>query len=125
VGKGRPKGGKNNVYSVDDKLRIVKLYLDNHISTSNISKQEGIARSLIWNWIDKYLKNGESGLINKKKTGNKFAALSNSKSLSKEDCLRLENMKLKIEIERLKKGYQVKGVGVNKVFVTSKEKNMK
>ena len=37
----------------------------------------------------------------------------------------LEILKKDIEIARLKKGYQVKGVGANKEFVTLKDVNMK
>ena len=61
----------------------------------------------------------------KKKTGNPFAALHTSKSLTKEERLELENLKLRIENERLKKGYQVKGVGAKKEYVSILEKNMK
>lgn len=122
---GRPKGGKNKNYSTKEKLRIIKLYLEQHMSYRQIEKQEGINHSLIGAWVKKFLKYGEDGLINKKKTGNKFSAIYTSKSLTTEERLKLENMKLKIENERLKKGYHVKGVGANKVFVTTNEKNMK
>jgi hypothetical protein len=37
--------------------------------------------------------------------------------------LKLIVAKQQIEIERLKKGYQVKGVGANKEFVSLKEMN--
>ena len=60
-----------------------------------------------------------------KKSGNVYAALHTSKSLTKEERLELENMKLKIENERIKKGYLVKGVGADKEYVTFLEKNMK
>ena len=43
----------------------------------------------------------------------------------KEDELRKELMRKDIEIERLKKGYAVKGVGANKEFVTIKDVNTK
>ena len=39
--------------------------------------------------------------------------------------LELENLKLRIENERLKKGYTVEGVGANKEFVISYDKNTK
>ena len=50
---------------------------------------------------------------------------SRRKSLTSLEKLEYENMKLRIENERLKKGYMVKGVGANKEFVTFKDKNMK
>ena len=46
-------------------------------------------------------------------------------SLTEEERLELENLKLRIENERLKKGYTVKGGGVNKEYVTILDVNMK
>ncbi|MDE8104736.1 ArsR family transcriptional regulator [Erysipelothrix rhusiopathiae] len=71
------------------------------------------------------MRDGKEGLKNKKKTGNQFSALHTSKSLTEIERLQLEILKRDIEIARLKKGYQVKGVGVNKAFVTLKDKNSK
>ena len=123
--RGRPKGGKNRKYTVEDKLAIVNMYLKECKSTTQIEKETGIAHSRIRIWITQYLDNGLDGLENKKKTGNAFAALHTSKSLTNEERLELENMKLKIENERLKKGYFVKGVGADKEYVIFLEKNMK
>lgn len=124
---GRPKGGKNRKYTVEEKLSIVNMNLQDHMSIIQIEKETGISDSLISAWIHKYLDNGLQGLENKKnkKSGNVYAALHTSKSLSKEERLELENMKLKIENERLKKGYLVKGVGADKEYVTFLEENMK
>lgn len=122
---GRPKGGKNRKYTVDEKLSIVNMNLQEHKSVVQIHKETGIAMSRISNWIHRYLENGLDGLENMKKTGNAYAALYTSKSLTKEERLELENMKLKIENERLKKGYLVKGVGADKEYVTFLEENMK
>ena len=124
---GRPKGGKNRKYTVEEKLSIVNMNLQDHMSIIQIEKETGISDSLISAWIHKYLDNGLQGLEDKKnkKSGNVYAALLTSKSLTKEERLELENMKLKIENERLKKGYLVKGVGANKEYVTFLEENMK
>ena len=124
---GRPKGGKNRKYTVEEKLYIVNMNLQDHMSIIQIEKETGISDSLISAWIHKYLDNGLQGLENKKnkKSGNVYAALHTSKSLTKEERLELENMKLKIENERLKKGYLVKGVGADKEYVTFLEENMK
>ena len=125
---GRPKGGKNRKYTVEEKLSIVNMNLQDHMSIIQIEKETGISDSLISAWIHKYLDNGLQGLENKKKnkkSGNVYAALHTSKSLTKEERLELENMKLKIENERLKKGYLVKGVGADKEYVTFLRKNMK
>ncbi|WP_238885009.1 transposase [Clostridium sp. YIM B02551] len=122
---GRPKGGKNRKWSKEEKLRIVKRYLDEGIGRIPLAKEENIASGLLYTWIKKYLDYGEEGLENKRKTGNHFAALTNSKSLTEVEMLRLIIAKQEIEIERLKKGYQVKGDGVNKEFVTIKNANSK
>ena len=45
--------------------------------------------------------------------------------MTKEEELELENLKLRIENERLKKGYIVKGVGQNKKYYGIGKKNMK
>ena len=76
-------------------------------------------------WIQKYLEGGPDALENRKKPGNPFAALSTSKSLTEEQRLKLIVEKQKIEIERLKKGYVVKGVGASKEFVTLRDLNTK
>ena len=123
---GRPKGGKNRKYTVEEKMSIVNMNLQDHKSITQIEKETGISDSLILSWIHRYLNEGIDGLKSKKQlSGNPFAALHSSKSLTNEERLELENMKLKIENERLKKGYLVKGVGANKEYVTFLEKNMK
>ena len=74
-------------------------------------------------WVKKYIAEGESSFIHKGHPGNKFAALHVSKNLSELERLRLMVAKLEIENERLKKGYQVKGAGANKEYVTIQGKN--
>jgi len=122
---GRPKGTKNKRWSKEEKLEIVLKNVNEHIGTRTLAKMYEIDGGMIRRWIRTYLELGENGLENKKKTGNIFAAIYSSKSLSEEERLKLIVMKQEIEIERLKKGYFVKGVGANKEFVTLKEKNMK
>ena len=122
---GRPKGGKNKAWSQEERLRIVKRYVEDGIGQATLAKEEGISRGMLYNWISRYLDGGEAALENKRKTGNKYAALWTSKSLTEEERLRLIIQKQEIEIERLKKGYQVKGVGANKEFVTIRDVNLK
>ena len=57
--------------------------------------------------------------------GNPLSKYQRRKELSKEEQLEFENMKLKIEVARLKKGYLVKGVGSKKEYVTIKDLNTK
>ena len=49
--------------------------------------------------------NGIEGLQNKRKPGNPLAKYSNRKTLTELEKLEYENMLLRIENERLKKGY--------------------
>ena len=67
-------------------------------------------------WRKDYLEKGEVSLINQKKPGNPLCKYSNRKNLTEIEKLEYENMKLRIEVERLKKGYQVKGDGLVVVF---------
>ena len=80
---------------------------------------------MIYQWINKYRDGGPEALIPSKRTGNPFAALYNSKSMSEVDRLKLLVAKQEIEINRLKKGYIVKGVGVNKEFVITNDASSK
>ena len=120
---GRPKGGKNRKYSYEFKLKAMEDYFNNHLSKTEIKTKYGIASGTFDVWKENY-QNGclETG---KKRTGNPFSALHSSKSLTKEQRLELENLNLRIENERLKKGYQVKGGGANKEYVSIYDKNTK
>lgn len=122
---GRPKGGKNKSWSKEEKIRIVKRYLDEGIGSIRLSKEEHLDAGTIRKWVRRYLNEGPDSLANKKKTGNHFAALHTSKSLTQEERLHLIIAKQEIEIERLKKGYFVKGDGAQKEFVITKDVSLK
>ena len=122
---GRPKGGTNRFWSQEEKLRIVNRYLDEGISSVKLAKEEHISDGMLRQWIRSYLNEGPDSLVNKRKTGNPFAALHTSKVLSEEERLRLIIAKQEIEIERLKKEYFVKGDGAQKVFVITKNVSLK
>ena len=121
---GRPKGGKNKKYSYEFKLKVIQDRIDNHLSWSELEKKYEVDNSVIIRW-EKLYNEGllETGRVHKR--GNPFAALHTSKSLTKEERLELENLKLRIENERLKKGYIVKGGGVNKEYVSILDVNTK
>jgi transposase-like protein len=118
---GRPKGCKNRKYTYEFKLKAVEAYLNEHRSFKSIAAEMSIADKQVRDWVKLYNK----GLLEtgRKRAGNPFAALHTSKSLSKEERLELENLKLRIENERLKKGYLVKGGGVNKEYVFISDAN--
>ena len=122
---GRPKGGKNKYWSKEEKLKLIKEHLDNNISTNEITTRENISNGMYNNWLKKYLELGEDGLENRKKPGNPLMKYSAKKNLTELEKLEYENMKLRIENERLKKGYWVEGDGQIVVFNGSKNKNLK
>ena len=66
---------------------------------------------MLRNWIRKNLQYGEETLENRRKPGNPLVKYSSRKELSDFEKLEYENMKLRIENERLKKGYMIKGDG--------------
>ena len=121
---GRPKGGKNKKYDYEFKLSVVKDRINNHLSWSELEKKYGVVKSVVDRW-EKLYNEGLLETVIAHKRGNPFAALHISKSLSKEERLELENLKLRIENERLKKGYTVKGGGVNKEYVSILDVNTK
>lgn len=122
---GRPKGGKNHYWSKDEKLRIVKRYLEEGISSRKLAAEENADDSMIRRWVRKYLAEGEAALEQSNRKGNRFSALWVSKSLTETERLQLIVQKQEIEIERLKKGYLVKGVGADKEFVITKDVSLK
>lgn len=108
--QGRPKGGKNKDYAFEEKLKIVKEMLEGK-SCWQIEREQGINHSVSSKWLHKYIELGKEGLVNKKKPRNSLYKYSNKKNLTDLEKLEYENTKLRIENERLKKGYLVKGDG--------------
>ena len=119
------KGVPHRKWSKEEKLKYVRMHLEEHISIRTIEREHGISNSLISAWTKQYLAEGEQGLEPKVRPGNHFAALHRSKELTEVERLRLIVAKQEVEIARLKKGYWVEGVGANKEYVTGNEKNMK
>ena len=113
---GRPKGGQNKYWSKEEKLKLIKEHIEQHVSTLEITTRENISNGMYNNWLKKYLEFGETGLESKKKPGNILAKYTRKKELSDIEKLEYENMKLRIENERLKKGYIVKGDGTIVTF---------
>ena len=115
----------NNIRTPEEKEKIIKEYL-NGKGIRTIEKENQVRNAQVYRWLEKYEKYGIDGL--KSKTGkhkNHVTGLYLRKPKSKIEELELELMKKEIEIARLKKGYLVKGVGAEKQFVTTFDKNMK
>ena len=81
-----------------------------------VTRETGLSNGMICNWIKTYNEKGFNGLIPNNKHSNPMSSLMNWKNLIDMEKLELENMKLRIENERLKKGYLVKGDGSIVVF---------
>ncbi|MBR3227470.1 MAG: helix-turn-helix domain-containing protein [Erysipelotrichaceae bacterium] len=105
-------------------MKIVKMNVEQYLSSYEISKITRVSEKNIRRWVKQYSEEGIEGLKTKRR-GNPFAALHTSKTLTKEERLELENLKLKIENERLKKGYLVKGGGAEKEYVSISDVNMR
>lgn len=119
------KGQKRREWLPEEKSEIVHRHLDEHISVRALEKEYSADRSMICRWVKKFLAEGQSSFVHKGHPGNPFAALHISKNVSEVERLRLMVAKLEIENERLKKGYWVEGVGVDKEHVTGNKKNTK
>ena len=114
---GRPKGGKNKYWSAEAKYKIIQPILEYKKSSREVTRETGISNGMISTWVSKYKQYGKKGLENKIKPGNPLAKIySKKKFANREEQLEYEVMKLRIENERLKKGYLVKGDGSIVVF---------
>lgn len=116
-------GKKKRKRSKEEKMKFVKLHLEEHISIREIERQYGVEHSLVSAWVKKYVEEGEEAL--EPQNGNPYAALHTSKTLSEVERLRLIVAKQEVEIARLKKGYWVEGAGANREYVTGNGKTMK
>lgn len=120
----RPIGTKNIMRTPEEKQKIILEVLSGQISTKGAAESNGVSRRLLIKWINTYRSEGFDGL--KSKTGRSKKPGINKSKKNQTEIERLEEALLKeIEIIRLKKGYQVKGVGVKKEYVTTFDTNMK
>lgn len=121
---GRPKGGKNRTWTSKEKYEVIAPVINGNVSSEERAKSLSIASGMIRNWVIAYTKGGIEALENRRKPGNPLAKYSNRKELSYTEQLEYENMKLRIENERLKKGYTSREADQAKQKKSSK-KNMK
>ena len=103
---------KNIMRTPEEKEKLVLEMINNGYGFHTMSKKHDISKSVLSKWYYSYKEKGIEGL--KSNTGK-----------NKIEELELEIMKKDIEIARLKKGYIVKGVGAEKEFVTTFDKNTK
>lgn len=105
------KGQKFKQWTAEEKFKIIEPIIKFEKSSTQVTKETGINNGLITQWVHKFRKKGFDGLKSKKKPGNPLAKYSSKKSLTKEEQLEYENMKLRIENEMLKKGFLMKEDG--------------
>ena len=107
---GRPKGSKSTYrfYTAKEKYGIITPILENKKSSESVSKETGINSGTLIRWVHQYFDGGIEALENKRKPGNQLAKYSRRKELSEIERLEYENLLLRIENERLKKGYTTK-----------------
>ena len=125
---GRPKGGKNRKYSVEEKKNYVEQFFRENIPLKTFIRKNNIPENTFRKWVINYENCGLEGLNSKTGkcgSGNPYAALHAKKNLTEVERLRLELAKKEVECERLKKGYLVKGVGQRKEYVIINKKNSK
>ncbi len=120
---GRPKG-KTSGYTdrtAEEKLEIIKPILDGSISAAQHGINLGINGGTLSTWIKKYENGGIEALKNKRKPGNPLVKFQSRKELSYIEQLEYDNLKLRIENERLKKGYTSKEADLVKQKKSSKK----
>ena len=107
---GRKKGSKSTYkfYTADEKFKIIEPIINNEISINQHSKNLNMNSGLITKWVHQYYDGGLDALKNKKRLGNPLAKYSSRKELNELERLQYENLLLRIENERLKKGYTSK-----------------
>ena len=122
---GRPLGGENNMRTPEEKEAIVQEYLNGKAGYKTIACNYGISISLFHSWIEKYRENGIEGLRSKSGKGSNGNKGKYNRHPTEVEILKKELLKKEIEIERLKKGYLVKGGGAQKEYVTTFDANTK
>lgn len=115
----------NNMRSPKEKESLIIEWRKSGKGVRYFAKTKGIANSVFCDWIKKYERDGIEGLISN--TGKSIGSKKGrpKKPKTHEEELENENIRLRIEIERLKKGYIAKGVGAKKEYVTIKDANIK
>ena len=109
----------------EEKEAIVLEYMSGKAGYEMIAANHGIAESLLRKWIKKYRESGIEGLRSRTGKHPNPNIGKYNRYLSEVEKLKKELLKKEIEIERLKKGYQVKGGGDQKEFVTTFDANTK
>ena len=109
-------------YTRQERLDIGKDIYDNHLSYNEAAKKYGICNVSAMRHYSLYL--DEAGLKSNKTARNDYLTYSELEGLSKEELID-ELIRARVEAERSKKGYMVKGGGQAKEFIVLKSQNSK
>ena len=116
---------KNTMRSPEEKEQIVLEYLNGKAGYRMVARSHDICDSIFKKWIKQYKEKGIEGLkSNIGKCSKKGIKGRPKKAQTREEELERENLKLRIEIERLKKGYYVKGVGQRKEYISINNRSL-
>ena len=124
-------GNRGRIYcrhmkDMPEKYKVVGVAEPHDNKRAEFAKEHGINISILKRWMKDYAEQGEDGLAShRNRCGNRYAALHTSKTLDELGQLQLRMAKLEADVARLKKGYQVKGSGFQKEYVTGSGKNFK
>ena len=108
---GRPKGRKSGYKfrTAKEKYDLILPIINGEISAKQLSKDIGMSgNGMLIKWIHQYQDGGIEALENKRKPGNPLSKFARRKELTELEKLQYENLLLRIENERLKKGYTSK-----------------
>lgn len=123
---GAPKGKKHRMFTPEEKLAYVEGYYESRVSQREYALSCGIGYGCFRRWLKQHNENGVEGLASHRdRCGNRYAALHTSKTLDEMGQLQLRMAKVEADVARLKKGYQVKGSGSQKEYVTGNGKSFK
>ena len=56
------KGTPHRKFSKEEKMKYVRLHLEEHISLLQIEREYGIGNALVSSWVKRYLQDGEEAL---------------------------------------------------------------
>ena len=119
-------------YTREERLDIGKRIYDGEISKSEAAEGYGIHEATARDYMRLYRDANNLPPKTQKRRKKMFAAMPNKpaaepeeyESMTKEELIR-ELLRAKIREARLKKGYEVKGAGADKVFILLGSKNTK
>ena len=79
------KGIPHRKFSKEEKMKYIRLHLDEHMPLRQIERECGIRNTLVAEWVKRYLQDGDDAL--EPRNGNPYAALYHSKNLSEVERL--------------------------------------